>query len=54
MLLKNTKSEEEKTNLIKNFNLLINQSDMGKRFKLLSIRKFDLKQEPVGFLKIME
>lgn len=54
MLLKSTKSEEEKSKLIKDLNLLINPDDMGKRFKFLSMRKFDLKQEPAGFCPVPE
>ncbi|CAF0712266.1 unnamed protein product [Brachionus calyciflorus] len=49
MLLRSIKSDEEKSKLVKDFKLLVNPDDMGKRFKLLSIRKFDFKQPPPGF-----
>ena len=49
MLLRSTKSEEEKSKLLKDFKLLINAEDMGRRFKFLAVRKFDFKQPPPGF-----
>jgi SAM-dependent MidA family methyltransferase len=44
------KSEEDKSKLMADFNMLVNPEKMGERFKLLAFRKFDFKQQPVGFL----
>lgn len=48
-LLKICKNEQERTKLVSSFNMLMNPKKMGKRFKLLSLRKFDFKQNPPGF-----
>ena len=49
MLFRNCKSEEERSKLISGLKMLIDPESMGKRFKVLSFRKFDLKQNPPGF-----
>jgi SAM-dependent MidA family methyltransferase len=50
-LLRHINNEEEKKKLKEDFKMLINPDKMGSRFKLISIRKYDLKQTPVGFLQ---
>ena len=49
MLLKNCKTEEERTKLVTGLKMLLDSESMGKRFKVLGFRKFDLKQCPPGF-----
>ncbi len=49
-LLRSCKSEDDKTKLLADFNMLVNPEKMGERFKLIAFRKLDFKQPPVGFL----
>jgi hypothetical protein len=48
-LLKNCKNEKDRSKLISDLEMLINTDKMGKRFKIISARKFDLKPTPIGF-----
>ena len=50
MLLKTCKTEAERTKQLQAFSTLIKPDQMGERFKLMAVRKFDLKQTPPGFL----
>ena len=50
MLLQNCKNEGERSKLTSEFAMLVNDDKMGSRFKLISLRKFDLKQAPPGFM----
>lgn len=49
MLLKACKTENDRTKLVQSFNTLIKADQMGERFKLMALRKFDYKQSPPGF-----
>lgn len=49
MLLKKCQNQTERKTLMSAFNMLIKPDEMGQRFKMMSIRKFDFKQSPPGF-----
>lgn len=49
MLLRTCKTEADRTRLLQAFGMLVKPDQMGERFKLMAVRKFDLKQTPPGF-----
>lgn len=52
MLVKSCKNEEDKTKLINDFKYLLSHDKMGERFKVMAVRKFDLRHTPPGFLSL--
>ena len=51
-LIKFCKNEEDILKLKSDLEMLIDKDKMGKRFKFISIRKFDFEQTPIGFESI--
>lgn len=51
MLFDKSSSEEVRSNLTSGLKILTDPDQMGERFKMMAIRKFDLNQAPPGFIK---
>lgn len=51
MLFDKSGSQEERSNLTSGLKMLTDSNQMGERFKMMAIRKFDLNQAPPGFIK---
>jgi SAM-dependent MidA family methyltransferase len=51
MLLDASRSEEERLKLTSGLKMLTDADQMGHRFKMMAIRKFDFNQAPPGFLQ---